>query len=90
MELPTLEQFQRSWGQTDPFKKARNERDQILLDIQKRINEEREGTKFKPISFIALKIKTAHLDNWDLKMFYGDCSRSQSFGQCFFGRLKVK
>lgn len=89
MELPTLDQLKTSWN-LNPLKKANSERDELLLKIQQKINGERAGTKFKPISFIVMKMKCMHLDNWDLKMFYGDCERSGAFGRCFFGRLKVK
>jgi hypothetical protein len=91
MEIPSLEQFKESWKEKEnPFAKARNERDELLMKFQAKINEERKGTEYKPMSFMAIKIKLTHLDDWDLKMFYETCNNSLNFSRCFFGKLKVK
>lgn len=71
--------------------KARNEREELIEKFQKSINAERIGTKYKELSFLAVKLKVSHLDNFELYRFYRMCESSRSgFGKCFFGALKVK
>jgi hypothetical protein len=70
--------------------KARNEREEIIENIREQLNKGREGTKYKPLTFVAVKLKITHLDDWDLKFFYDKCKKAKSFGGCFFGELKKR
>ena len=73
-----------------PTTKARNEREELLEQFVAEINREREGTNYKPVTFMAIKVKTAHLDLYDLKYFYRQCLLYKGgFSKCFFGALKT-
>jgi hypothetical protein len=69
--------------------KARNEREEIIENIRERLNKDREGSKWKPLVHMAVKLKVKHLDDWDLKFLYDKCKRAKSFGSCFFWNLKT-
>lgn len=72
--------------------------------FQKKINEDRrrEGRKFPPMSFIAVRQKVVHIrDLEDLRWFYFKCIRYSktkdaktgkwnTFSRCFFGALKPR
>lgn len=66
----------------------RNERDEIISNMQERINKEREGTKWKPLSVRAVVMKVSHLKGFELNWFYCECCKAESFGRYFFGKLK--
>jgi len=66
-----------------------NERQLLIKDFLVKINAERKGTKYKPLSARAVAIKLSHLSEFDLKYFYKQCdSYKGEFGKCFFGALK--
>lgn len=58
------------------------------------INKERDGKKYKKVSFIMIRNKVSHLDDKDLAYFLSICkdakTRGKSFGFVFFGALKVR
>ena len=74
---------------TDDTSKIVNERQLLIKDFLDKINAERKGTKYKPLSARAVAIKLSHLSEFDLKYFYKQCdSYKGEFGKCFFGALK--
>jgi len=72
--------------------KITNKRQYILSLFVEEINNERKGTKWKPIYPKVVALKTAHLKVPDLEHFYSTCldykNRKGSFSRCFFGALK--
>lgn len=68
----------------------RSMRAEYIEKFCKRINEEREGTKYKPITPKMLAIRyLGHVKTQDLHWFNQECERAKSFSACFFGKLKV-
>jgi len=72
-----------------------NERQDILYQFTEAINNERYGTKFKPITGRAVAMKCGHIkDNATLYYFLSQCkdykNRNGSFSKYFFGALKVR
>lgn len=72
-----------------------NERQEIIYKFTETINNERYGTKYKPITGKAVACKLGHLkDNATLYYFLSQCkdyqNRHGSFSKYFFGALKVK
>ncbi len=62
-----------------------------LLDIAlKRINQERQGTKYKPMTMKLLGIKTSLLSTDDLDYLIKVSQQSGNFSRLFFGLLKKK
>jgi len=74
---------------TPPETAIKSERDEFIRNFTERINGERRGTKYKPMSVKAVAVKLAHLTIQDLHYFYKICSEADSFGKVFFGALKV-
>lgn len=75
-------------------KQERSERASILKEIITIINEERQGTKFKPVTGSQIGVKTSHLSKDDLYYVLSEGKdykkRNGSFSKYFFGVLKVK
>jgi hypothetical protein len=69
---------------------ARSEREELLNKFFDRIDEERKGTKWKPINrrAYAIKLNIAFKNLWDLQRFYAECNDYGNFGQRFFGGFK--
>lgn len=65
-------------------------RHKFLDEITKRVNQDRLGTKYKPLSVKVIAIKTAHLSEEDLHFLLKKMSQSLSPGKIFFGSLKVR
>ena len=68
----------------------RSNREDILNQILSNINEERIGTKYKPLNFVGLKELVKHMNDADLHWFLTYCSKAQSFGKAFFGMIRFK
>ena len=62
----------------------------LIETAKENINKERDGTKWKKVSFMAVKMKVRHLDDWDLGMFVSQCEKADSFSKVFFGALKIR
>ena len=69
---------------------AKHPRFKILDILHKRINEERKGTKYKPLTVRAIAVKTAHLSLEDLDYLLKRCQQSSNFSKVFFGSLRVR
>ncbi len=70
------------------FKNRRQELIQLFVD---RINQERIGTNFPPVT--AKRLNCQYLwtmTTWDLDIFYKQCGEYGNFGKCFFGCFKKK
>lgn len=64
-------------------------RHKLLDEMVKRINADRVGTKYKPLSVKIIGIKTAHLGIDDLGFLLKRMQQSMFPGKVFFGSLKV-
>lgn len=72
----------------------RRPRADMIQTFKEEINKEREGTKFKPLTFIAVHQKLVKFKNNDdgnarMFAFLQDCLKQKSFGQYFFYKLKI-
>jgi len=83
-ELLQQKNFEKKQGQ------PRNEREEFLNLALERINKSRQGTKYKPLTYMGLKMKVKHLSDQDLKYHYHQCLKSDNFPRLFFGLLKTK
>ena len=74
--------------------KGNNKRQFVLSLIKEEIDNERIGTKYKPVYPKALAVKVAHLKIPDLEYMHSICkdykTRKGSYSKCFFGALKNK
>lgn len=91
MEISTnyLAKFEKS-----EKKKINSERAEILCQILAGINDERIGTKWKPISGRLLAIRLSHIPTKDLYFLLSQGkdykARNGSFGKFLWGSIKVK
>lgn len=72
-----------------------SERAEIISQFVEEINNEREGTKWKPIHPRAVAVKLGHIkQKSDLYFFLKKCreykANKGSFSKCFWGSLKPK
>jgi hypothetical protein len=81
----------------DKIAKSRitNERQFIVSQFVEALNNERIGTKYKPLSPRAVAVKLGHLkDNHTLYYFLSQCNTYKrtkgSFSKCFWGALKPR
>lgn len=65
-----------------------SERQELIQKFVDRINVERTGTKWKPVSWGQINGLLRHLKEEGLHRFYGNCAEAASFSKCFFGVLK--
>lgn len=74
--------------------KHRDQRAELIEQFLVEINKEREGTKYKKLSYKVVLLKLKHIPDTDLYIFYKECldgkQRRGSFSKVFFGALKVK
>ena len=71
-------------------KEKRSERGDFITEFTNRINAERKGTKYKPITTRGVAVKLGKIPTEDLYYLMNICKQGKSFGQVFFGSLKVK
>lgn len=69
-----------------------SERQFLIAEFTKKINQEREGTQYKQLPIQAIAKKLVHLKNMEeLRFFYKSCDEAKcGFSRAFFGNLKVK
>lgn len=72
-----------------------SQRGLILEEILKEVNEERIGTKYKPMTIRHLAVKLSHLKEIsDLTYLTSICksykARGGQYGRCFWGAIKIK
>lgn len=87
--MKTIDSFFKEINNKD-IKRFNSQRAELIETIISRINKERVGTKWKPLSPIAVAIKLKGVKTGRLVGFVKECSDSKSFGACFFGQLKKK
>lgn len=77
-----------------PVKSRATERGEILKSILEKVNKEREGTKYKPLTLKGLAVKLSHLDVSSLCYLTSICkdyeNRGDSYSKCMWGSIKVK
>lgn len=73
-----------------PISKANSERAALIEQFLARLNAERLGTEWKPLTARTIAIKVGHLKTHDLYYLFSICKDSKSFGKTFFGSLKPK
>ena len=95
-KVGTMEEIKNILLKIDRTQKSRitNERQEIIYKFTEAINNERYGTKYKPMTGKAVACKLGHLkDNATLYYFLSQCkdyqNRHGSFSKYFFGALKV-
>ncbi len=73
-----------------PKTKIVNERQAIIAEFVERINKERIGTRWKPVTGKGIAMKLSHLKKDDLLYFLSECKSARcGFGSAFFGSLKI-
>lgn len=76
---------------TSSASNIRSERASIVQDFVERLNKEREGTQYKPLSPRSVAVKMAHLSLEDLYWFYKNCDNAScGFSRAWWGSLKRK
>jgi len=68
--------------------KAVDQRNDWIDKFRKRINQDRVGTKYKPLPFMAVSRKLAGTKTEDMYWLYQECKRADNFSKVFFGKLK--
>jgi hypothetical protein len=66
-----------------------NERQYIIQDIVDRINKDRIGTRWKPVTWSQINGKVRHLKGFELNWFYAEACKRSEFSKFFFGALKI-
>lgn len=78
----------------DQLKKGRaplnitSERQELIQRFVDKINVERAGTKWKPVTARQINTLISFLKVSDLYWLLGECERAASFSKKFFGKLR--
>lgn len=67
-----------------------NQRQFQVQNLVDRINQERQGTGFKPVTWCQINGRIAHLKDFEFNHFINECFKRSSVGKYFFGCLKKK
>lgn len=77
---------------SDCGKRCHNEKTCLITQAVNEINKEREGTKWKPVSYISVFRKLQKKTEFEIRLCLSNCkdykNRNGSFGKCFWGSLK--
>ena len=68
--------------------KITSERQELIQQFVDKINLERIGTKFKPVTARQINVLISFLSVSDLYWLLGECERAPSFSKKFFGKLR--
>lgn len=71
-------------------KKVNSERADLIQQFLLKVNQGREGTKYKPMTARGIAVKLGHIPTKDLYFFIKKCEQSKCFSKCFWGSLKIK
>jgi hypothetical protein len=63
-------------------------RAEIVALFVEKLNQARQGTKFKPVTPRQVAVKLAHVPERDLYPFYKECSGAKSFSAFFWWSLR--
>jgi hypothetical protein len=80
----------RKLEESPPKKRFTNERQYIIEQMVQRINSEREGTKWKPVTWKQINGMVRHLKGFELNWFYVEACKRANFSKYFFWALKTK
>lgn len=86
MDLPKNYLNQLKKGKT-PLK-ITSERQELIQQFVDKLNFERVGTKFKPVTARQINVLVSFLKVSDLYWLFGECERAASFSKRFFGKLR--
>ena len=67
----------------------RSPREELIEKFRQRLNQDRVGTSYKPLSYVIVLKKLEHISDEGLYHFYKDCERAKHFSKYFFYKLKV-
>ena len=67
-----------------------SQRAELVQRFHLRINKEREGSKYKPLSAKAVGVLLGHIPTEDLHAFMRMCEKGDVFSKVFFGAIKPK
>ncbi len=65
-----------------------SERQELIQRFVDKINLERVGTKWKPVTARQINVLLSFLKVKDLYWLFGECERAPSFSKKFFGKLR--
>ncbi|MEK7208597.1 MAG: hypothetical protein AAB699_03580 [Patescibacteria group bacterium] len=68
--------------------KFTSERQELIQRFVDKINLERVGTRFKPVTARQINVLISFLSVPDLYWLLGECERAPSFSKKFFGKLR--
>ena len=68
--------------------KITSERQELIQRFVDKINLERVGTKWKPVTARQINVLISFLKTPDLYWLLGECERAPSFSKKFFGKLR--
>jgi hypothetical protein len=71
-----------------PATAAKSERAEFIGIFTERLNAERHGTVYPPLSYAGVAALVSQIATRDLHAFLQDCRRGPSFGKVFFGALQ--
>lgn len=63
-------------------------RSETVGKFVRELNAARKEDGYRPLRADFVGMKLAHLDQWDLDMFYASCKEAQSFSKHFWRALK--
>jgi hypothetical protein len=66
----------------------RCEQDELIQKFTDRLNQERAGTKYKPLTVAAVAVKLSRIPTADLHAFHKQCEAANSFSRYFWWALK--
>ena len=71
---------------------TRSQREKFVDEAFEKINNQRIGTKWKPLTkrAIAIRINICCKSETDVHYFQKKCQQANSYSQCFFGLTKPK
>jgi hypothetical protein len=74
-----------------PVKAASSQRAELIGKITDRLNKERDGVKFKKLTYAGVSAKLSHIKgDSNLYAFYRQCEEAKSFYRFFFWSLNPK
>ncbi len=71
-------------------KKHASERGELIEFFTNKLNEDRDGIKFKKLTIRGVAVKLGHLDLNDLYYLKSYCLQAKNFSSCFWWSLKAK
>lgn len=67
-----------------------NERQEVIQRFVDKINRDREGTKYKPVTWPQINGQLRNTSVGNLKLFYKQCQQQKCFSSFFWWKLKQK